>query len=87
MEAIIKDLIEKLIIPRFGNLDYQIIPKNVEGTNIKKYLLYYSNVPTNIDLDKLRKETKFLLRMLAFDKIEYASVGGKYFVFSCINYS
>jgi len=69
MKKLIKNAIDKLIIPRFGLLNYKIISDHVEKTKTTEFYIVYYNLPPNINKEELALETKFVLQMLGLNKI------------------
>jgi len=74
MEKIITDLVEKMIVPRFGTLDYRIQPiwkENNKGGSrtIDGCVVAYFNVKNKKIIPSLLNETKLILKLLGYKDI------------------
>jgi len=82
MEDLISNLIERLIIPHFGPLDYKVLPtwkENIKdgSRTIDGCLVSYFDVKYDI-LPSLLSETKLILRLVGYKKITDLGTNSNY---------
>ena len=71
MEDIVKKLIEKVIIPKYGELNYKL-------SGVKLVIVMYTDLPDG-EINNIIKDTKMLLTMLGLKNIEVnRNVDGRY---------
>jgi hypothetical protein len=74
MRDIIKNIIEKIIIPKFGELTYHVVgtnhfPRSIYETGYG-YIVYFENIPKKLH-NELGKEVAMILEMLGLKHVSY----------------
>jgi len=65
MEQILRNIIENIIIPKFGHLNYSIkIGDCVLEEDGSCYIMEYYGIPKSVNKVELNNETKIILKML-----------------------
>lgn len=82
MRKIIINLIDAVIIPKYGNLSYSVVGTNhFPNMNMgdSGYSITYTKVPKKIQ-QELGKDTQTIFRMLGFDRVGLSIIRGEVLV-------